>query len=104
MQVVNRFTITPFASYILIRFGFNAAGANENDIGENPIEIVFPITTLATLAVRAFETVLHSTVDLTDFFAKLQTTIGALNNLSTAAEEAKAKIVADATAAPKKAE
>jgi hypothetical protein len=98
MRVANRFRVTHFADHVVLRFGFSEADDIE-DFGEQLDEVVLPITTATRLAMKLFESVIRSTVDITQFFTELQDPMAKLNALSAEASTKKEAITGAAESA-----
>lgn len=101
MRAANRFRVTHLKDHIVLRFGFSESEDSE-EFGEQVEEMLLPITTTALLAMRLFESMTRSTVDITRFFTELQAPMAKLNALSTELEKEKAVIQASGAPRPKK--
>lgn len=81
MNAANRFKITRFNDYFVVRLGVSESN-DKNELGELVAEVLLPLSTVASLSVDLFSGVIKCTGDLTQFFADLQPTLAALSTLS----------------------
>lgn len=102
MRAVNRFRITRFADHLVLRLGFSESEKCE-DFGDQVEEILLPITTVTNLALKLFECVIQSTVDITQFFTALQEPMAKLNALSAEANKQKDRAASGQTSPATKA-